>query len=211
MPLPVIIEPQKQPFSRKLDKGSAMKTDYDEVNAELGAVHAGVRASECHGFLCGHFCASNSIDTDSWQEHFLTGTDDAVNLEGCFAILNQLANEVKEEILSEEISFTLFLPDDESAIGDRSGALAEWCAGFVSGLGMGGMGGMGEKKQLNDECDEFVKDMVSISRMETMVEESEDVEAALFEIIEYIRIGAIVLHQEWHPMLVNNGRPEVLH
>ena len=185
-----------------------MKTDYDEVNAELGAVHAGVRASECHGFLCGYFCASNSIDAASWQEHFLTGTDDAVNLEDCFAILNQLANEVKEEILSEEISFTLLLPDDQSAISERSSALAEWCAGFVSGLGMGGMS---EKQQINDECDEFIKDMVSISRMETMVEEGEDVEVALFEIVEYIRVGTIVLHQEWHSMPLANEKPEVLH
>jgi uncharacterized protein len=186
----------------------AMKVDYDEVNAELGAVHAGMRASECHGFLCGHFCSSNTIDVDSWREHLLAGIDDTVDVNDCLAILEQLANQVKEEVLSEDISFNLLLPEDETAMSDRSSALAEWCAGFASGLGIGGMG---EKPKLNEECDEFVKDVISISRMETTTDEGEEAEAALFEIVEYIRVGTIMLHQEWHQIDINSERPEVLH
>jgi len=188
--------------------GKVMKIDYDEVNAELGAVHAGVRASECHGFMCGYFCSSNSIAADSWRDHLLAGIDDAVNTDDCFTILEQLAKQVKEEILSEEISFELLLPDDQTAISDRSSALAEWCAGFASGLGIGGMG---KKPKLNDECDEFVKDVVSISRMETTIEDGEEAEAAFFEIVEYIRVGTIMLHQEWYQVSVNIKKPEVLH
>lgn len=186
----------------------AMKVDYDEVNTELGAVHAGMRASECHGFLCGYYCSSNTLTADSWREHLLAGIDDAIDVDDCFAILEQLANQVKGEILSEEISFELLLPDDQSAISDRSSALAEWCAGFASGLGIGGMG---EKPPLNEECDEFVKDVISISRMETAIEEGEEAETALFEIVEYIRVGTIMLHQEWHQVDINSERPEVLH
>lgn len=185
-----------------------MKVDYDEVNAELGAVHAGVRASECHGFLCGYFCAKNTVVAGSWRDNLLTGIDDEVNVDDCIEILTQLATEVKQGVLSEEISFELLLPDDETPIAKRSSALAEWCAGFVTGLGMGGMG---EKPQLNEECEEFVKDVISISRMDTSIDEGEDAEAALFEVVEYIRVGTIMLHQEWHPMNVNSDKPEVLH
>ncbi len=188
-----------------------MVIDYDDVNAELIAARAGLRASECHGFLCGYYCASNTVATDLWQDHLLSGIDDALDLDDCSAILSQLANQVSEEILAEEISFTLLLPDDESTISERSRALAEWCVGFISGLGIGGLG---EKPQLIDECDEFIKDLVSLSRMETMVEDNEDnedAEAALFEIVEYIRIGVITLHQEWHYMGDNNESPKVLH
>jgi uncharacterized protein len=185
-----------------------MKVDYDEINAELGAVHAGVRASESHGFLCGYFCVSNSVAVASWRDHLLAGIDDVVNMDDCLAILTRLANQVKQEVLSQEISFELLLPDDDSAISERSAALAEWCAGFVSGLGIGGMG---EKAQLNEECDEFIKDMVSISRMDTTVENGEEGEAALFEVVEYIRVGVIMLHQEWHQVNISSDRPEVLH
>lgn len=185
-----------------------MKVDYDEVNVELGAVHAGMRASECHGFLCGHFCASNSIAPGDWRKHLLAGIDDAVNVNDCFAILEQMANQVKIEVLSEDISFDLLLPDEQSPISDRSSALAEWCDGFASGLGIGGMA---QKEKLNEECDEFVKDVISISRMETSMEEGEETETALFEIIEYIRVGTIMLHQEWHQVDINSERPDVLH
>lgn len=182
--------------------------DYDEVNAELMAVRAGARAAECHGFLCGYFCASNSIAADLWQDNLLAGIDDAADLEDCFNILSQLADQVSEQIPAEEISFNLLLPDDESAISERSSALAEWCAGFISGVGIGGLG---EKSQLNDECDEFIKDLVSLSRMETAVEDSEDAENDLFEIVEYIRVGVIMLHQECHQIENDNETPKVLH
>jgi uncharacterized protein len=186
-----------------------MKVDYDEISAELGAVHAGMRASECHGFLCGHFCSSNSLLSDSWQEHLLAGIDETVDVKDCLDMLEQLANQVKVEILSEDISFELLLPADTAAISLRSTALAEWCAGFASGLGLGGME---NKQELNPDCDEFVKDIVSISRMDTIVEEGEESEAALFEIVEYIRVGTIMLHQELHKIDINSEeRPEVLH
>ena len=185
-----------------------MYIDFDEVNAELMAVHAGVGASECHGFLCGLFCISNTVVTDLWQDYLMTGIYDEADLDDCFAILLQLANQVSEEILAEDISFSLLLPDDESTISERSSALAEWCAGFVSGLGIGGLA---KKTPLMDECDEFIKDLVSISRMETTAEDGEDFEVAFFEIIEYIRVGVIMLHQEWHQIGDSEDRPEVIH
>ncbi|MGB1801011.1 MAG: UPF0149 family protein [Gammaproteobacteria bacterium] len=187
----------------------SMEIEYDEVNAELGAVHAGMRASECHGFLCGQFCSSNSLTLESWQEHLLAGIGESVFVDDCLMILQKIADQVKIEILSEEISFDLLLPEDAAAISERASALAEWCAGFVSGLGIGGMA---EKEKMNPDCDEFVKDIVSISRMETEMDDSEESEAALFEIIEYIRVGTIMLHQEWHQIDINSDeRPEVLH
>ena len=185
-----------------------VRLDFDEVDAELTGVHAGVRASECHGFLCGHFCASNSVDNEYWQDHLLAGIDDAADLEDCFDILSRLAVQVSEGILAEEITFTLLLPDDETSVSVRSAAVSEWCAGYISGLGIGGLG---EKHSLNEECDEFIKDVVSISRMETTAEDGEDGEVALFELIEYIRVGVIILHQEWLLPNDDNERPEVLH
>tara|TARA_R110002072_G_scaffold161448_2_gene312993 strand:- start:2028 stop:2588 length:561 start_codon:yes stop_codon:yes gene_type:complete len=181
--------------------------NYDEVNAELMALHAGVLASECHGFMCGYFCTSNTVAAAVWRDYLLAGIDNDADLGACFAILSQLADQVGAEILSDALSFTLFLPDDESSISERSSALAEWSAGFVSGLGIGGLG---DKPKLIDECDEFIKDVVSISRMETSVDEGEDAEGALFEIIEYIRVGVIMLHQELHHP-DDDEKPEVLH
>jgi uncharacterized protein len=185
-----------------------IKVNYYEVDAELRALHSGIFASECHGFMCGYFCASNSVTSTAWRDYFLMGIDDDAELETCFAILYQLADQVREEILSDEITFELFLPDDESSISERSKALAEWSAGFVSGLGIGGAG---DKPKLIDEYDEFIKDVISVSRIETTFEEDEDAEGALFEIVEYIRIGVIMLHEEWNHLGEDVEKPEVVH
>lgn len=182
--------------------------DYDEVNAELMAVHAGVLAAECHGFICGYFCASNSIVAEVWQDYLLGEIDEDVDLSDCFAMLGRMASQISEELLADDISFSLLLPDDESSISERTSALAEWSAGFISGLGIGGLA---DPSKLEEECDEFIKDVVSISRMETTMDESEDAESDLFEIIEYIRVGVIMLHQTCHNLGKVDVPPEVLH
>ena len=47
--------------------------------------------------------------------------------------------------------------------------------------------------------------------METVLEDSEDAENDLFEIIEYLRVGVIMLHQECHNANSDYEKPEVLH
>ena len=91
--------------------------------------------------------------------------------------------------------FMPLLPDDQASIVERSNSISEWCAGFVSGLGIG----RGEKKlDLDRDGDEFLKDVISISRMEGSVDEGDDSEAAYFEVVEYIRVGVIFIYQQLH-------------
>ncbi len=179
---------------------------YDEVNATLMALHAGILAAECHGFLCGYFCATNTLATETWQDYLLADIDKLADSHDCMDTLVLLARQVCVDMQADDASFALLLPDDESTINERARAVAAWSAGFVSGLGIGSVG---EKPALMDECDEFVKDVIAISRMETGVEESENAERMLFEITEYIRVGVIMLHQAWHH--ADSARSEVLH
>ncbi len=182
--------------------------DYDELNAELRSIHAGMGAAECHGFISGHFCYSNSIVVEILQDLILAGVDDNAGIDEFIATLAELANQTANQILDDEISFNLLLPDDESSMSERTNALAEWCAGFVSGLGIGGID---KDTQSNPDCEEFINDLISISKMETFTEESESAENDLFEIIEYVRIGVIMLHQEWHHIENSNQQSRVLH
>ncbi|MCG8377956.1 MAG: YecA family protein [Proteobacteria bacterium] len=182
--------------------------DYDELNAELRSIHAGMGAAECHGFISGYFCYSNSIVVEILQDLILAGVDDNAGMDEFIATLAELANQTANQILDDEISFNLLLPDDESSMSERTNALAEWCAGFVSGLGIGGID---NGTQSNPDCEEFIKDLISISKMETFTEENESAENDLFEIIEYVRIGVIMLHQEWHHIENSSQQSRVLH
>ena len=185
-----------------------MVVDYDEINAELAAAGAGIRAAECHGFISGYFCVSNALAMELLQDHLIAGIEEGIKLDNCYAILSQLGDYVAERMPADDLSFGLLLPDDETSLAERARALTEWCAGFVSGLGIGGLG---DRAPLENENEEFIKDVISISRMETEVEDNEDTETDLFELVEYIRMGVMMLYQYWHPMKNNIERPEVLH
>ena len=105
--------------------------------------------------------------------------------------------------------FMPLLPDDQASITERSNSISEWCAGFVSGLGIG----RGKKKlNLDHDGDEFLKDVISISRMEASVDEGDDSEAAYFEVVEYIRVGVIYIYQHLHTIeKKHTSRKENLH
>jgi yecA family protein len=172
-----------------------MTVDYNSVNRQLISAGAGVLASESHGFLCGVFCASNTVASAIWQEYLLVGVENSSDFDESFAVLAELAKIASEEIVSEEMIFTPFLPDDQASIAERSNSISEWCAGFVSGLGIG----RGEKTlDLDDEGDEFLQDIISISRMGSSNDEGDDSEAAYFEVVEYIRVGVIFIYQQLH-------------
>jgi uncharacterized protein YgfB (UPF0149 family) len=130
-----------------------------------------------------------------WQDYLLVGIEDTADFDESFAMLAELAQQTSEKILSDELIFTLLLPNEEATITERSNSISGWCAGFVSGLDVGGAN---KKLDLSSEGDEFVKDVVSISRMETIVDEGEDAEVAYFEVVEYIRVGVIFIHQQLH-------------
>ena len=183
--------------------------DYNSLNGKLISAGTGVWASESHGFLCGVFCAGNTVASSIWQDYLLAGVEEPLDHEESFALLTELAKRVAEEILSSEIIFTPLLPSDQTSITERSNSISEWCAGFVSGLGIGGAG---KKLDLGVDGDEFLRDMISISRMETSSEEGNDAETAYFEIVEYIRIGVILIHQHLHEKQeINTNKKEILH
>ena len=144
-----------------------------------------------------------------WQDYLLVGVENKVDFDQSFALLIDLATQTSNEILSDELIFTPLLPDDESPITERSNSISEWCAGFVSGLSVGGAD---KKLDLSSEEDEFVKDVISISRMEKKVSEGENSEVAYSEIVEYIRVGVIFIYQQVHENTESKDNiKEILH
>ncbi len=188
--------------------GRFMALDFDELDTGLADIEAGTRAAECHGFITGYVCASNNTVTAPIRDHLVGGIDNAGQLEQAYALLDLIAADVIASLQTTEIIFQPLLPDDSADMSHRAASLSEWCAGFISGLGVGGLG---EKQSQHPDCDEFIKDIVSISRLETDASDDEDAESSLFELVEYIRVGVLMLYQEWYPDAEIVQRPEVLH
>ena len=65
-----------------------MTVDYNSVNRQLISAGTGVWASESHGFLCGVFCASNTVVSTMWQEYLLVGVENPSDFEESFGKMN---------------------------------------------------------------------------------------------------------------------------
>ena len=184
--------------------------NFRELDNLLIDARAGSRAAECHGFLCGYFCVNRQPQEDTFKKYLLADTMDEDMFARCYKKIVELAEEVNNRISADDYSLQLMLPDDNSSIGERGAALIQWCEGFLSGLGIGGLTGL---DLLSIESREVIEDLYKICRLDVddMGDEGEEEESAFTELTEYVRMGAILLHEEFHKPPAAFGQPEVLH
>jgi len=183
-----------------------------DVDTALYKVDAMMGAAEAHGALCGMLCARGSIDLSEWSEHVLGEQDPAnVMMHDVVRELSSLHQNTLEQLNDAMAGFDLLLPDDEDELIIRVDELAKWCQGFVYGLAAGGIK---EGTELPADSSEIIQDMIEISRAgyedDAGVEEekeddsSEDNEVAYMEIMEYVRTGTLLVHEELQPMQSSN-------
>jgi uncharacterized protein YgfB (UPF0149 family) len=184
--------------------------NYKELDNLFMDAGTGSRAAECHGFLCGYLCVNDNLQDDTFRKYLLADMDDQQMCEECCKQINELASEVCQKIASVDFTLELLLPDESSPLSERSAALIEWCEGFLSGLGIAGVT---DFDLLSFECREHVQDLYKICRLD--VDEindcGEEEEAAFTELIEYVRMGAMLLHVEMHKPAFETYHTGVLH
>lgn len=191
---------------------------YDDLASLLASYGDAFSASETHGILCAMASCMPGLDGDTWARRMLGGEIEAV-LEGTEAptssgidaadrqALEALFDDTVKQLGDPDLSFQLFLPDDESSLEDRTEALANWCEGYLYGLGLAGIkdfGGFSEPVQ------EFAGDLVEIGRLAHDAEEDDNEagESALFDVAEYVRMGTLMLCDELRHLASNDERPK---
>jgi hypothetical protein len=103
-----------------------------------------------------------------------------------------------------ELRFEPLLPDAETPIDTRADALVDWCRGFLGGLGLGG----GSGTSVSDDASEILRDLGTIAGSRFEYENAEEDESALAEVVEFVRVGVLLLHAE---MDVPQQRDVTLH
>ena len=150
--------------------------------------------AEFHGLLCGMLCADPGLTADGWLKAI---SHEIRNLADDSGLLRQLYRSTRTQLDSDSLDFHLLLPDDEQALGERTMALGDWCQGFLSGLGLGGLNAT---ENLPDEADEFIRDVSQIAQLGLDAsDEDESDETAYAEIVEYLRVGVLLLRQTLDP------------
>lgn len=182
--------------------------NYSELSELLRQSGSAAPAADCHGFLCGHLCVADMPERDVWEEYLDLQTDDDATLRECHEQVDRLLEETQRFLLSPELDFQLLLPDDGAALSDRVAALGEWCHGFLNGFAHGRRAGTVIE---NGEGSELIENFTRICQVESNQVGDESDEQALFELIEYVRLGAIYIHDMSQPADAGTDGKETLH
>ena len=166
-------------------------SDYDQLSHVLEIFSSVRNPAEAHGTLCGVLGFTGDSGKARWIAWLLEDAEPNVPQarEG-LSFLDQFYDRAMDNLCDESWGFQLLLPAEECALSERIRAMAEWCDGFVFGLGFGGV--MQEIEQ-DSEVSELVKDMIEISKIDGAGAVGEGDESDLVEIVEYVRIGVLNL------------------
>lgn len=162
-----------------------------ELDSALARLRLGVGASDLHGSLTGYLCAGGSAGLKGWP--------DALQLEADFegwrddAMLVRLYRCCSEQLADDELGFEPLLPEDDRPLVQRGDALVEWCRGFLGGVGLAGIA---RSPGLSDDAVEILGDFSTIAATAFDYDEDDGDETALIEVLEFVRIGVLLLHTE---------------
>jgi uncharacterized protein YgfB (UPF0149 family) len=172
--------------------------EYQAVSEALQRAAAATPAADCHGLLCGLICASGFADPKLWVGELFEDFDprDLPQAEA-FRLLQGLYEDTLARLNSPQLDFELLLPEPGCSLRERTESLGAWCSGFLSGLGMGGLPG---RAQLPEEVAELLDDLGQIARVDFEIDDpSEEDQVAFEEVVEYIRVGTLLIHEELQP------------
>ncbi|MGR8980331.1 MAG: UPF0149 family protein [Gammaproteobacteria bacterium] len=165
--------------------------NYQLINQIIAQSDEAFSAAEAHGMATGLLCINERTQSDRWLSELLINGIELNEEEK--RLLDAFFEMTAKVLASDQFEFELFLPDEDAALMEKATALRNWCRGFLYGLGFAG----GDSGWTGD-ASEIVRDISEITQMDTDVEGDED-EAALTEIIEYLRSAVSLLHEEFNP------------
>ena len=172
---------------------------YAHCSRVLETTNADLGFAESHGLLCGRICYERDVDIEEWISEVI-GAEAEGNRERCEAVLRAVSEETRARLEAPDFGFQPFLPDDEEPLARRCSELARWCQGFLYGLGASGRLDL---DTLGDDVREMLSDLSAITALGAGGE-AEDVERDYYELVEYLRMGVMLINEE----LTHRSHPE---
>lgn len=171
---------------------------YQVINTICVQRDAELSAAEAHGVATGMLCLNEHIGCDRWLTELFPNTV-SINGEEKLLLI-RLFEETGRLLASEQFEFELFLPDENTLLTEQVAALANWCQGFLYGVGSLSTG-----SNWPGNAGEILKDIVEFTRLDSEAE-GEDDEVAFAEITEYLKSAVLLLREE-----LNTRSSRVIH
>ncbi len=157
------------------------------VDAAARLLDLAVDAAELHGALCG-WLAGGGAPTPDWLAQVLA--DDAIAPVAADSVLDRLRQVSAAQLDDRSFAFVLLQPAVDAPLSERSGALFDWCRGFLGGFGLAA----GHAPPLSEEGREALADIARLAAASPQDDGDEDDEVALIEIEEFVRVAVLLLH-----------------
>ena len=171
-----------------------MATSYIVCSRALARARTELGAAECHGLLCGMLCGVEEQAPQRWLEEVLGPEERVQKAKGeCRDELLRVLTETVRTLWSGRCNFAPLLPDEDTGLGVRSEALANWCSGFLYGIGSAEDD---VQARLSKDALEVLSDFSEVTHLRSDAEESESSEADYSEIVEYMRVGVMLIFEE---------------
>lgn len=187
--------------------------DYQSIASAVDKLDTEITPSEIHGTLCGLLCADVAAKSDKWRESLWPDTPMDKNdllMAETLELFEQLHDVTRLQLNDPNCEFQLLLPDDDEPIGSRVQALGDWCQAYLMGLSLGGVTDL---SSLPENARELTNDLVEIARAGTSydLEGDEEDETAYAELVEYLRVGVLLINEELQPVRTTPQTDTSLH
>jgi len=175
-----------------------LQVTFAEVARVLEGLGSSVPAAEAHGCLVGALCTSPDYPMERWLEEIIPDADQRDDDAGQQPLRLLYADTVNA-LRGEDMEFEALLPDDDISLEARAGGLSQWCQGFLYGFGTGKPV---KQEELPGNVNEILNDLTHIGRasVELDGDGNESEEEAYAEVVEYVRVGVQLIHDELIPV-----------
>ncbi|MDN3379245.1 MULTISPECIES: UPF0149 family protein [unclassified Pseudoalteromonas] len=167
--------------------------DYQQAQLLLEKNQIFVSPAEAHGVISGLLACGLNIEAKDYlallSDVFNDGQAFSNDLKTFFATIYK---QVVESFSGEEFQFDLFLPSDDETLIDQANGLVSWVAGFMLGFGLK----QKDYGKLSADVKEVISDFSEITRLDTMFDETEEDAQAFHEVVEYVRVSALLCFAE---------------
>ena len=170
--------------------------DHEALQQRLASGNIEADGSELHGILCGLVCSGEPDAEPIWLGEIFSEATDQQDLliQECRDALRGLFRETHALLTGSAPEFDLLLPGDEHPLSEVAASVSNWCQGFLYGIGLSGLSA---EQQLSEEIREALNDISEIAKMDLKgIGNDETEEAALTEIVEFLRVAAMLLREE---------------
>ncbi len=161
---------------------------HDELTRALAPLRLGMGASDLHGSLTGYLCAGGRAGAEDWPAALELEPDAKADHD----VLRRLYHDCRAQLDDPDLGFEPLLPESDAPLERRADALVEWCRGFLGGVGLSGS----PVNALTPDATEVLADIGRIASSRFDYDEPEEDESALFEVLEFVRVGVLLLHTE---------------